>query len=228
VAKKNAAAALPLVRTWTCPRCRFTYKRLAAQGKKAPVRCGIHRVAMVDRGVRRELIGLARLAQELIDDRTRLSEEFHDPLRAWEVSHLARSAGLDVPAWASSYFERVERRMMDRSIALSEGRKPDSTLAKALELDGHGAGAVSEKRAALQRQQQYVVDVIEVMSKGYTQSKAINALLDVFHSEDRGRDRRTIERALRDYKRKGWRVAGGRGGGVPLLPSEAARHVKAP
>jgi hypothetical protein len=173
-------------------------------------------------------VGLAGLAQEMIDDRVRLYEALRDPYRLWEVWFIARSAQLEVPACVSSYLDRVARRMTDLSIALSEGRTPAATLAETLELAGHGRSAISAKRAALQRQQQYVVDIIEIMAKGYTQSKAITLLLDVLDSTNRGRDARTIERALRDYKRKGWRVASGRGGGVPLRPSEATRQIKTP
>jgi hypothetical protein len=65
------------------------------------------------------------------------------------------------------------------------------------------------------------------MKKGYSQSKAITLLLDMLHSSDRGKDTRTIERALRSFRRTGWLFAGGRGGGALPLPSEATRQIKA-
>lgn len=221
--------ALPLIRTWACPRCRFTNTQRATDDNVGP--CP-NDGAVLRRGrPRRGLLGPARLAQDLIDGRARLYEELHDPFRAWEAYWLAWNAqgtGVEMPAWVTDYLARVARRMTALSIALSERSKPPGSLAQALELDGHGGGAVAARRATLQRHQQYVVDVIEIMAKGYTQSKAVDALLDVLHSKDRGKDRRTIERAIGKYKRKGWRAAGGRGGGLPPLPSEASRQVKAP
>jgi len=169
-----------------------------------------------------------KLAQELIDGRVRLYDELQDPLRLWEIYFLARAGGLEIPPCVSSYLDRVSRRLTERSVALSEGRAPRGTIEQALELHGRGRGSVVAKRAALRRQQQLVVDVIEVMAKGHRQTRAIDLCLEQLeHSSPSAVDRRTVERAVREYKRKGWRAAGGRGGGLPPEPSAWTRQIKA-
>jgi hypothetical protein len=174
------------------------------------------------------LSSAARLSQDLIAPRARLYAEFQDPYRAWEVWFLARSGRLDVPDWVCSYLDRVARQMIAISIDLEEAGRPREgrTVNDALEL-GRAKQSVAWKRAALRRRRQYAVEVLTLVEKGYTQSRAIGLVAEI-HGLDPDKDlSKTIERAVRDIKKQGWRFAGGRGGTAWWpAPSPAADKFK--
>jgi uncharacterized protein YoaH (UPF0181 family) len=161
------------------------------------------------------------LPDAMIAAREHIYTKTRDSLRALEAYWIARRAHRAIPDWVAAYFERFAFAMIAFSRQQPTGRKRAAAIARALELNSRARGALSAKRATLRRQQQYAVDVLEIMAKGYTESAAIAHVAEIH----RVGERRTVERAVDQVRQRGWLVPGDSWTETPL-PSAAARKIK--
>jgi hypothetical protein len=120
-----------------------------------------------------------RTVQRAIQALGPLYQALRDPFYAWEafgLAHALRDEGVAIPPWALAYLARVARHIT----AISRDEPTESAfvpqILKALEMAGHGRGAVFAKRAALRRSQHYALDVVAQLAKGHKVDQAVDSV----------------------------------------------------
>jgi hypothetical protein len=133
---------------------------------------------------------------EVITGLARLYTGTGDPLHAWAAYHLAQRFARPVPPVVTAYLERVATAMA--GLTQAEPTSLTAAVLSALEMSGHGRGAVLAKRRELLKAEQYAADVLALKSKGHNTEDAIY-LIGKFH----GASRATVLRAYQLRKALG-------------------------